>query len=421
MNSDAAVPVRVAVVSDALYPWHTGGKEIRYHEVLSRLAKQPDLHIEAYTMHWWRGANDTNIASDGSYHGEVTFRAICPNIPMYDKGRRSIRQGLLFALATLRMLRVRVDVIEADQMPGLQLYPLWLVAKIRRIPLVVTWHEYWGGDYWRSYLGHRPGAVAALIERIAARLGDHIICVSDDTARSLTDAGIDPSRITVLPNGVGVTSTGSNSADTSTRHGYVSVGRLLTHKRFDVAIAAIAELATDGDPDARLTIIGEGPELDNLRRQTDTLGIADRVTFTGALPTQHDVWEHISGARCLLAPSEREGYGIAVAEALALGTPVVTSDHVDNAARHLVKEGVSGVVAISGDTDAFARGALIASDLDPSAVTATFFEMNPAASWEHTADGYADIYRRMHTQAPTRRRVPHVLRRMRRLLTVSSR
>ena len=75
------------------------------------------------------------------------------------------------------MVKYNYDVIEADHMPYLQLLPLRIVASIRRVPFVVTWHELWGPKYWRQYLGTQLGVIAAGIERLATRLPGMIIAV----------------------------------------------------------------------------------------------------------------------------------------------------------------------------------------------------------------------------------------------------
>src|SRR5580658_2876187 len=46
----------VAMVSDAVLPYHKGGKELRYQELLKRLAVQADVHM--YTMKWWSGPRE---------------------------------------------------------------------------------------------------------------------------------------------------------------------------------------------------------------------------------------------------------------------------------------------------------------------------------------------------------------------------
>ena len=105
---------RVAVVSDAVLPWHRGGKELRYQQLLQRWPAE-GLDVTVYTMKWW---------DDAPPPGPIAYQAISKRYEMYHGKRRSIRQALMFALSTFKMLRYRYDVIEADHMPYLQLFPL---------------------------------------------------------------------------------------------------------------------------------------------------------------------------------------------------------------------------------------------------------------------------------------------------------
>jgi glycosyltransferase involved in cell wall biosynthesis len=113
------------------------------------------------------------------------------------------------------------------------------------------------------------------------------------------------------------------------------VGRLIEHKHADLAIEATKILLGRG-LDVRLGIVGVGPEESRLREQVDDAGIGDRVTFHMSLDSQGAVWSLIRGTKVLLAPSVREGFGMVVAESLALGTPVVCTEHPDNESRMLV-------------------------------------------------------------------------------------
>ena len=366
-----AVSLRITLVSDAVYPWHTGGKEVRYNELAKGLAGRGH-HVEIATMRWSTG-DDTST---------VRHRWLMRRVDLYRDGRRSIRQGILFALACLRLVRDDSDLIEADHMPYLQLFPLWLVARIRRVPLTVTWHEYWGREGWRNYLGGPAGALAALLEKAATRLPDRIVAVSNATAENLRRAGVRAERILLAENGV------SASAPDRPRSGMSAVGRLIDHKRFDVAVLAAATLRRAG-VDETLHIIGEGPERENLEKIAESAGVADIVEFHGTLPSQEDLWSLVAGTRVLLAPSEREGYGLAVAEALQVGTPVVVSDHPENAAKDLVTS-ANGRIARAGDPDDFARAAQEAWDLDPAAVRQASIET--LLSWSAMVDAYEAVY-----------------------------
>ena len=98
--------LRVAVVSDATYPWHKGGKEVRYLHLLSALP-ECDIDVVVYTMKWWDVVPKVVRTESGS----LTYVAICPRIEMYKDKRRSITQALVFAASTCRLLTRQFDVI----------------------------------------------------------------------------------------------------------------------------------------------------------------------------------------------------------------------------------------------------------------------------------------------------------------------
>ncbi len=318
--------LRVAVVSDALYPWHKGGKEMRYRILLRHLPEH-DMDVVVYSMKWW----DETPAPIQTAQGSLVYRAICPRVALYKGRRRSIFQAVLFAAATLRLLAQEFDVIEADHMPYLQLIPLRMVAWLKRVPLVITWHEVWGKDTWRDYIG-RIGTLAALIEQISIRLPNAIVAASSGTAKKLIDMGA--RRVEVAPNALDLDQL-SNIAGTSPAPQLLFVGRLIEHKHADLAIEATRILLKRG-LDVRLGIVGVGPEEDRLRDQVRETHLVGRVDFFMSLDSQEAVLSLIRGTKVLLAPSVREGFGMVVAEALALGTPVVCVDHPGNESRSLV-------------------------------------------------------------------------------------
>ncbi|MFY0407342.1 glycosyltransferase family 4 protein [Solicola sp. PLA-1-18] len=325
--------VRLAVVADAVEPFHTGGKEARYAALLPRVAGH-GVTVQVHTMRWWDGEPPTVPG--------LTFRALGRRWDLYAGARRSIWQAVAFAGSTVRMLTRRFDVLEADAIPFLPLFPLRLVTWARRARFVVTWHEVWGREYWRSYLGPL-GVVAAALEKLAASLPDHIVAASEGTAERLRDLGVAADRITVVPNGVDQAEI--DAAPVSDTVGdLLCVGRLLAHKNVHVLLDAVAILHERGRP-VTLTVIGTGPENERLQQQVARLGLTGHVEVLEPLDERRHLLAAMKGARVLAFPSEREGFGMVALEALACGTPVVTSDHPDNHARHLVADGVNGAIS----------------------------------------------------------------------------
>ena len=315
-------------MSDALYPWHKGGKEIRYLHLLNGLPEH-EMDVVVYSMKWWDETPEVLVSPFGS----LTYRAICPRVPMYRGAKRSITQALLFAVSTLRLLTRKFDVIEADHMPYLQLLPLRVVAWTKRVPLVITWHEVWGADAWRQYIG-RVGVAAAFLERVCIRLPDRIVAVSAGTANKLVAMGAQRDHVDVVPNALDLEQLRAVVADASAPE-LLFVGRLVEHKQARLAIQATEILAARGH-DVHLGIVGVGPEESRLRTQVAESGLSARVRFYQAIESQQDLWSLIRGSRVLLAPSVREGFGLVVAESLALGTPVACALHSDNESSDLV-------------------------------------------------------------------------------------
>ena len=325
----------VALVSDAIFPYHCGGREIRYHELSRRLAGRAELHL--YTMRWWDGPR---VCKDEA----VTLHGISRLHPMYTKNRRSLRQAIFFALACVRLLASRFDVLEADHMPLLQILVLRFVATVKRKRFVVTWHEVWGRSYWRQYLG-LAGLIAWFVEYLAMRLPDHIIAASSHTAERLCDRLGARASITIAPNGIDLEAVRRSYPHEATTD-LVVVSRLMPHKRISMLLDAVALLHAEGVA-VTCRVIGDGPEREELRNQARVLGVERAVEFRHDVREQKEIYELVKAAKVFVLPSAREGFGIAVLEALACGVAVVTTSAPDNLAQHLVARSAHGTICDS--------------------------------------------------------------------------
>ncbi len=372
----------VALVSDAIYPYFRGGKESRYHELSIRLSRRADVHI--FTMKWWDGPSTRR-------EGDVTLHAASRLYAMYTGQRRSFQEAIFFALGCLRLLWFRFDVLEADQFPNFHIFTLRLVAWIRRKPLTVTWHEVWGRNYWPQYLGSRKAKLAWFVEWLSMRLPDHLIAASDQTAARLRAILGDRASISVVPNGIDLDGI-RNSYPDAAKVDLVTIGRFMPHKKIDVLLDTVALLHASGLP-VTCRIIGDGPMREALHAQAQRLGIEAAVDFRHDVWEQKDVYALMKAARVAVFPTIREGFGIAVLEAIACGLPVVTTSAPDNLAQYLVAQSSAGVVCAPKTEDiADAVRLLLAQPEEESSGTAANRdEWLADHGWDAAADQVAKV------------------------------
>ena len=133
-------------------------------------------------------------------------------------------------------------------------------------------------------------------------------------------------------------------------HTIMAVGRLEPQKNQKMLIAAFAQLHSRF-PDYILEIYGEGSLADTLRQQILDLGLQDAAFLRGYA---EDIPQKMTRAAMFVMPSDYEGMSNALMEALAIGVPVVTTDHPIGSAAMLVENGISGILTPVGDSQAFA-------------------------------------------------------------------
>jgi phosphatidylinositol alpha-1,6-mannosyltransferase len=137
----------------------------------------------------------------------------------------------------------------------------------------------------------------------------------------------------------------------------VCVSRLVARKGQDVLVRALP-LVRDRVPDARLLLVGDGPDGDRLRRLAAQVGVAEQVVFTGSVPAAELPAHHAVGDVFALPCRTRgrgldvEGLGIVLLEAAASGLPVVAGE--SGGAPETVQEGGTGHVIDSHDVPALA-------------------------------------------------------------------
>ena len=137
------------------------------------------------------------------------------------------------------------------------------------------------------------------------------------------------------------------------------VGRLARDKGFATAIKALARV---GREDARLLILGSGPERALLEQEARKAGVSDRVDFLGSKP-RTEVADHLAASDVFLFPTERdEAAPLVPLEAMAAGLPVVASDIGGGA--ELIESGKTGLLVPPASVDSLAGAidSLLADD-----------------------------------------------------------
>ena len=130
----------------------------------------------------------------------------------------------------------------------------------------------------------------------------------------------------------------------------VSVGRFIWVKGYDYALDAIAILK-DAGIDFRYTIVAQGKVPDSIVFQMDQLGLTNHVTIINGMPHQLVV-KQIADSDVLLLPSVEEGIANVALEAMAVGTPVISTDC--GGMNEVIINKVSGLIVKNRDVDAMA-------------------------------------------------------------------
>lgn len=370
--------MKIAYVSDSIYPYNKGGKEKRLYELSTRIAKQGhDVHI--YTMHWWKSPDKT-IKQDG-----LTLHAISKKHEMYKGDKRSIKEGILFGLACFKLITSKFDVIDVDHMPFFPVYSTWIVCLLKRKKLYGTWHEALSKQDWISYMG-KPGIVAFHIEKFSIKLPYKISVASPMTIENIAKFHKRNKGISLITPGVDFDAIkrikpSKNFVDV------MYAGRLVKDKNIDVLVEAISILSKKNKKISCL-IIGHGPEKDNLDSQIKQQKLEKYITLTKPLKDSKEVYAQMKSAKIFVLPSIREGFGMSAVEALACDTPVITTNAEANAAKNLVIEKKNGLTIGLG-AESLSTAIKLLLDVKLSRIAET---VNSKYDWNILANQQLKVY-----------------------------
>jgi len=231
-----------------------------------------------------------------------------------------------------------VDVVHSHNW-GLYIESAIAVLLTKKVKLVYTIHGH--------YTLYSPGlksnikiALRHLLEKIASYKTHKLIPVSDSIKEYIKkDIKISESKLLTIPNGIsGLDINLKKDRTNASNIKFITVGRIAKVKNHEMLLKAF-HISLKKFNNIHLTIVGDGPELNNLKQLSKHLNISDHVEFTGF---RNDIDKILANHDVFLMSSDYEGVSIAVLEAMSLAMPVIATDVGGNS--QLVLNKVTGFI-----------------------------------------------------------------------------
>lgn len=306
--------------------------------------------------------------------------------------------------------RFHPHIIHAHS-PVLNAMPALRVGRRTRVPVVYELRALWEDaavDHGTTREGSLRYRLSRDLETYAAKRAAHVFTICEGLRGELVSRGVQAKNITVVPNGVDIEKFSMTSAvdDELARslglagntvlgfagsfYGYEGLGLLLS------AMPAILHAR----PNVRLLLVGGGFQEDNLRRQAQEAGIADKVVFTGRVP-HADVNRYYSLIDVLIYPRLSMRLTDLVTplkplEAMAQGRLVVGSDCGGH--REMMRDGETAVLFKAGDvTDLTMKvlDLLAKPEIWPQLRATARRYVEEERNWKTCVANYAPVYERL--------------------------
>jgi glycosyltransferase involved in cell wall biosynthesis len=173
----------------------------------------------------------------------------------------------------------------------------------------------------------------------------------------------------------------------------LSVGKSYTHKNIPHLIRAFKKLATGGNLEHKLVLVGEkfwGPANLDVMKTIEDLELGEKVIWPGYIDDE-DMPSLYSGAELFVMPSYYEGFGLPLLEAMSCGTPVIAS----NVTSIPEVVGNAGILVSPDDVDELTQSmlTLIKDKKKRNALIEKGLERSRMFSWEKCARETVDVYK----------------------------
>src|SRR5215218_10127562 len=252
------------------------------------------------------------------------------------------------------ILAARADVVHVHLGEDLAVIPVGTAAaRLHRLPLVLTVHT--SLRHTLAVNDLRSAVLKTLggsIERWGEHSAEAVLVITPRLRRLLLSDGVDENSVHVIPPGVNPSLFEGPFEDPFSGVGkprVLFVGRLAPQKGVGTLVEAAGLLE---DPGAQILLVGDGPERKALERESERIGVADRLHFVGFFA--HDrVPAVLAHADLLILPSLYEELGTVLLEAMQAGLPIVASKI--GGISDVIQDGVNGMLVPPGEPEALAR------------------------------------------------------------------
>lgn len=320
------------------YPPLGGGGGVATKQLAEELTKNHEIHVLTTAF---KGLKKNEQVHGVHVHRvKVLGRKVLPTA--------TIRSMLTFVPAALwcgwKLCReMKFDVINAQFVVPSGI-PAALLSKVFRMPFVLS---FIGGDLYDPTKGvspHRHPVLRAII-RAVANQATMCTAISEDTKwRAYEMHGVDKdivvTHLGLIPHvPVEITRAQLNLPEHVPL--FVSVGRLIPRKRYDLLLETWREVR-----EAHLVIIGDGPLKEDLQKIITEKKLGNRVHLLGFVSEEHK-YSVLQVADVYVSATEHEGFGIVYLEAMEAGLPIVSTD--TGGQRDFLTEGENAILVSTDD------------------------------------------------------------------------
>lgn len=290
-----------------------GGVEMRSWQISKRISSDFEVVVLA--------SNEYGLTSSQESFSGIKVARTGPR-------RDYAHQGVLwsrfrFMISVYRKcLQIDPDIIDAQSF--VTYLPVYLASLRLDIPAIATYHDVWRGR-WKKLFGI-TGLIGEIYEKFILKSNwSAFIANSYYTKDNLVKAGVDESKVSVIPNGIDIKQISSISVKKYDLPTICSITRLVPYKKVLDLVKAVERIKQQ-IPDIQCKIIGSGPEMEKINHEISTRNLSDNIELLGFVKSHTSVLEILRKSHVFCLTSSVEGFGIVVAEAMASEIPVVATN-----------------------------------------------------------------------------------------------